>query len=135
MSSKSPFIIGQCENVLWKIVQSKQKGQIKPLPLPVGHKKVAGYVPVESMIHLQGKTNKKQVKKNAIAKIEQRPKTTMSSTQQYIKCSTYFQNILTSSTSASLNNQYSFPNAPNTSSSAAASKWNEVGLTELFMCL
>ncbi len=31
-----------------KIVQAKPKGSIKPLPLPIGHKKLTSYVPVQS---------------------------------------------------------------------------------------
>ncbi len=32
----------------WQIVENNQKRKIKSLPLPVGHKKLAGYIPVQS---------------------------------------------------------------------------------------
>ncbi len=47
-SQASPFILGHCDNMKWKIVQAKPKGSIKPLPLPIGHKKLTSYVPVPS---------------------------------------------------------------------------------------
>ncbi len=47
-SKKSPFVLSPCENAKWEMVQNNQNRKLKPLPLPVGHKKVAGYKPILS---------------------------------------------------------------------------------------
>ena len=47
-SKTCPFLLGPCDNAKWQIVQNKRKGATKPLPLPVGHKNLASYVPVQS---------------------------------------------------------------------------------------
>ncbi len=47
-SKKSPFLLSPCENAKWQIVEGNQKRKTKPLPLPVGHKILTAYVPVQT---------------------------------------------------------------------------------------
>ncbi len=70
-SKKSPFLLSPCENVKWEIVQNNQARKLGSLPLPVGHKKLAGYKPILSTnAILPNKTteNKKEKKTKKVFK-------------------------------------------------------------------
>ncbi len=69
-SKRSPFLLSSCPNTKWEIVESNQNRKTMPLPLPVGHKKLTGYIPVQST--KQSLPNKTAVlsKTNKVKKLE-----------------------------------------------------------------
>ncbi len=112
-SHKSPFILGYCDDAKWKIVNSKRNAKIKPLPLPVGHKKVAMYTPVHSNTLGIKQNNKSPALPSTVEK---------KTKKQHI----HLRNYQSTSNGISYNNQCS-TNAYNTSTNARNSsgiKWD-----------
>ncbi len=69
-SKKSPFLLSPCENKKWEIVEGNQKESQNLLPLPVGHKNLNAYVPIQSKKPVSQKETSIVVKSNKVNKVQ-----------------------------------------------------------------